>query len=264
MGHESLAVRLCFNAYTFRMTAWTAFYERIVDYVQQQDTHTLYYRGHAAGTWELLPGIGRVNPSALLKFKNPHTASLELALYYDFIAHAGDLLPRSNTSWDHLFLMQHHGVPTRLLDWSESFAVALFFALAHEPDKPEIWVLNPYALNRITLGRDEVLDAADFDAGYDEYFITRTEQFPGNVVACRPIRDVRRVAQQFSAFTLHREITSPLDKLHPKVVRRFRIPAKAIDGALQFLDLAGVSDFALFPDLDGLARDLKRRYLWVD
>jgi len=57
--------------------------------------------------------------------------------------------------WDWIFLMQHYRAPTRLLDWSESPLVALYFALVdklQEDSDGALWCMDPIALNRIANG----------------------------------------------------------------------------------------------------------------
>src|SRR5262249_25033565 len=137
-------------------------------------------------------------------------------------------------------LLQHHGLPTRLLVWSESFGIALYFALAEQPQRPAIWVLNPYTLNRATTGRHGVYEIDDLQSGYDSYFLQKTTNFPADILAIRPRRYVTRVATQLAGFTLHRDLAKPLEQLHPVAVRKFSIPQSAVDGARQFLTLAGI------------------------
>ena len=56
--------------------------------------------------------------------------------------------------WDSFFLMQHHGVPTRLLDWSDGALIALHFAVRDKPIPPKtgsiIYVLDPYLVDCVT------------------------------------------------------------------------------------------------------------------
>jgi hypothetical protein len=242
------------------MTAWDKFYGRIREATADEGATSYWFRGHTRGKWKLLPGLARVSPGIFQGFANPTLTQLEQNLYSDFVQAGGDLIPRTNDAWDDLFLMQHHGLPTRLLDWTESFAIALFFALAGEGEKPCIWILNPYALNEKSLKLLEILDVPDLEFTYVDYFLKQSRPFPAPGLAVRPRRHVRRIGQQLSAFTLHGDLHRPLDKVYPDVVRRFTIPTSAILGAWEFLELTGLSEYTLFPDLDGLSRHLKRQY----
>ena len=96
------------------------------------------FRGHSVPRYALVPSL----------LRKMHSFDTEHTLYHECYARAQRLLPTSTNSWEVLSVLQHHGVPTRLLDWSESFSVALFFALVDEPRDPHVWVVNPFLLNK--------------------------------------------------------------------------------------------------------------------
>jgi len=96
-----------------------------------------FFRGHGETEFTLAPGLLRSCGM------NWYTDFDEQNLYYEFKSRAASLLPHPVDSWDVLFRMQHHGVPTRLLDWSESFAAALFFALEGGSGAFDVWFLDP-------------------------------------------------------------------------------------------------------------------------
>ena len=214
-----------------------------------------FFRGHASTSYKLAPGLFRpVNGL----YYSPYD---EANLYYEFRSRAGNLLGSELKSWEVLFYMQHHGVPTRLLDWSESFAAALFFALKEAEQDIDIWFLDPYTYNKASCGTDEILDMDDdFEGDYKDYFVDQS-LIPKwkHAVAVYPCRRIPRLSSQGGLFTIHAD-PEPLESTAADELRRFRLKASALQDARQYLKVCGVNDFSLFPDLDGLSRLLRSRF----
>jgi len=191
-----------------------------------------------------------------------------------------------------LFLMQHHGLPTRLLDWTESPLVACFFAVEAALDRPKpkycdaanmaLWVIHPIELNRIT---DSRLD--DFPNTWvagrwaleniKKAFGTALElkhkghryvpsEYP---LAIQPSTVASRVAVQRSCFTVHGENNADFEALlrnTPLVkkgfFRKYVIPRSRARAIMSELEQLGVSYSNVYPDFDGLGKELKRRF-WL-
>jgi len=101
----------------------------------------VWFRGQADKDWKLESSLSR----------SAKTLEAELALIKRFKQNALTFLTRRpETDWDWLFLMQHYGVQTRLLDWTESPLVALYFVVNETPHHNQdgaLWCLLPNALN---------------------------------------------------------------------------------------------------------------------
>ena len=218
---------------------------------------TQLFRGHGNPDWLLLPGMARP------RWINDDDQRLEEGnAYFGFVTSAGPLLPVDADSWTVAFAMQHHGLPTRLLDWSHNFAVAVHFALRDSsPDLDSvIWVLDPYELNLQSMGTDSLLHPNQLSSDYKKLFIDRTAKPDGDVVAIVPIRHHPRVFSQQSGFTLHADLKTPLNVLHPECVTKIHLPKAAKPDAEAFLRLAGITEFTLFPDLDALGRLMRPKF----
>ena len=161
--------------------------------------------------------------------------------------------------------MQHHGMPTRLLDWTTNFAVALYFALNTATESCAIWLLDPHALSRVMVKLHSIFEPEVIVEGrYEDLFIgdhgvTTGHKFPAPVVALNTPRYASRMAAQRGTFTLHKDLETPLEELCPSVLEKLVLSADGFDEARRFLSLAGVNEYSIFPDLDGLARFLVTR-----
>jgi hypothetical protein len=102
-----------------------------------------WFRGQSSIDYELVPSYFRHKPA-----KDDET---EDDLRLDFQQKATPLLTEAAPldDWEWYFLMQHYGLPTRLLDWSESALVGVFFAVAESASGSDaaVWMLDPWRLN---------------------------------------------------------------------------------------------------------------------
>jgi hypothetical protein len=203
---------------------------------------------------------------------------LEYDLYFEFSCRAPGMQDAAFSAWDKLGHMRNHGLPTRLLDWTERLGVALFFALSgwkdssHEP--AAIWILSPCRLNELVLNDRDLYSPEylgyDWDADeswdYQDYLIFAAGKFDWEgPVAIYPSQKNVRMRSQLGWFTIFGENTAPLEiqyppEKHPELLRKIQIPVDAMPAAVEFLMDAGIDEATVFPDIDGFCRYLKAHY----
>jgi len=245
------------------MTDWDSFLENIEKELSKTKCDLYFFRGHNDTSWKLTPSIYR---EVFKKFQNPR--QFELSLHIDFSSNCGPIYNRKLNDWDILLEMRHAGLPTRLLDWTENFGSALFFSLrdVNWDDKenlkkyqPCIWILNPYKLNKEFFNEKNISVLSHLDVEYDEATSNSKaeikKRFPGPIPLIVARR--QRIFAQKSVFTFHPLDYGPIEKICQSCVKKFEIPLDCIPNAKNFLKLAGINEYSMYPDLDGLGRYLK-------
>jgi hypothetical protein len=246
----------------------------------KEDGTLIWYRGHQSNEFDLMPGLFRGVPTEGYRDRQ-RLWRWEQDLYWDFSARARQLHGGGMKDWDILFSMQHFGTPTRLLDWTEVLAVAVYFAILNwwngKPGDPSlaeqtpcVWLLEPYNLNMSFLKVDDPNEsdiiyppnlAARIDREDWDYGDLLTQKGIGwdDPVAIFPRQQNDRVHAQRGWFTMHGDDLTPINKhmRHQEFLRKVDLPIPAIPAARRFLELAGYNHYTLFPDLTNLSKYLK-------
>lgn len=227
------------------------------------------FRGHSRASANLNTNLMRLGATP------EHLARLEGHLLRNFRKYAHKQAAAGDSIWNWMALAQHHGLQTRLLDWTYSPFVAMHFATenpATYDDDSLIWCVNhcgvlalvPEPLRRVAEEEGsnvftvEMLGQAA--ASVEEFDRLASEEF---AVFLEPPSLDDRIVNQFALFSLMSSPSARLDDWlarHPELCRKVIIPAAMKWEVRDKLDQANITERMLYPGLDGLTRWLSRYY----
>jgi hypothetical protein len=236
------------------------------------------YRGAADASRPLLTSLDRLGG-----IRPPHTKSgLEEHILRNFIRYSRPYLPGGPANeWELLVAAQHHGLPTRLLDWTYSPLVAAHFATREAVQEAAekggncdraIWRLDWQKVHRAFCFPELALLIQDLDDlfGKDGHFspwrlFNRKEGERDFACMIEPPSLDARIVAQSAAFTLCSDKTRAFDAFLEEhglgdTLTRFILPAAEVTRFRDQLDLVGFDERRLFPDLDGVAEQMRRYY----
>ena len=215
----------------------------------------LWFRGHASIEYKLAPSI----------FRDTYSAKEEAEFMNLFKAKGVKFFPDKKDYFEWLFLMQHYGTPTRLLDWSENAMVAIAFATQyrqehHKGKDAVVWCLNPFILNEqagITSANEKIINicsnsivAKFYESGGGSYPIAILGSYASE-----------RIIAQKGVFTLfpmtnsfYMEDLSNAEGFLTKII----IPEVHVNEIAEELYFIGVNELSLFPEPESVSKEIKR------
>lgn len=220
-------------------------WSRLAGLIEEYSTGEWFFRGVRDHTYSLIPKIGRKRARRDPKTGDPHPYNVdeERKMVEEFKRAARPYFVHApKHDLELLAIAQHHGLPTRLLDWTESPLVAAYFAAeaaGTRQNPPAIYVVKDlFVLN----GDEDLFDVKE-------------------VAIYRPPHISPRIPAQRAVFTVHpKPDRSPFepDRVEKWVLQKGR----QTFWLKQILDACAVNRASLFPDLDGLAQYTGWRYKW--
>lgn len=216
-------------------------------------------RGHADASCKLQPHYDRLKtPLKETELLNRFRQNANLLL-----AHA----PGTPFDFGWMFLMQHYGVPTRLLDWTESPLVALYFIV--EDSNPKnlkkdgaLWILYPLELNRHSTKAQVYIPSFE-DEWLQNYSVDQYSKEKDNgilPIAAIATRNNPRIQAQLGVFTISHLKKTPIEEVEGgKHCVKFIIPAAAKQSLRQELRILGLTRFSVFPELTSIGDNLREQ-----
>jgi hypothetical protein len=226
-------------------------------------TDNLWFRGVSSNTHTLAPSI----------YRDSFKPDLEESFQTKFKSRALPYLKNRPVEnyWEWLFIMQHHGMPTRLLDWSSSALVALGFAIIFrqkgKAGDAAVWCLNPIKLNEVTrvvlTPNDKIPDISTNKNAQASYQFDAASRAEYPLAITGPLNN-ERIAAQKGTFTLFPNSAkfNMEDKADAnKFLIQLVIKEGAIDTLKEQLYYLGMTESTIYPDLNNLALEIRREFI---
>ncbi|MEO6528052.1 MAG: FRG domain-containing protein [Gemmatimonadaceae bacterium] len=242
--------------------------EKPDDVTGRRRDHSVYH-GSADTARSLLTSLDRLGGVA-----PPHTkTSLEEHVLRNFARYSRPHLAHATNEWELLVSAQHHGVPTRLLDWSYSPLIAAHFAtLGDAKADRAIWRLDwkmvhrRFGFSELAFLIEDLHRLLGRDGAYTPWKLIDegTQAKPFACMIEPPTLDAR-ISAQAATFTLCSDTRRSFDVFLSdhgldEALSKFVIPSSATARVRDQLDIVGVDERRLFPDLDGVAAQMRRYY----
>jgi hypothetical protein len=248
----------------YRLASWDAFLKIITDSLYSNWA----FRGQRKELWPLNSALSRYFRSFHIDTRAWPDQERRILRVFKRKAHqflGQPPAPDDDFQW--LALMQHHGAPTRLLDFTWSPYVAAFFALERATGDAAVWALNPADISagdmrRPSKSSKRAAPTVDprLKGNFARYFLKGDREF---IWLGEPDVMNRRLIAQSGTFVLPGVLDRPMEEIarqyrDPKnMLAKFILPAgKLRETGLRELYRMNITYATLFPDLDGLARSL--------
>ena len=232
-----------------------------VSELSQKHGLRLWYRGEDDPTQILIPSIQR----------SEKRLAVERYITNDFYAKATQIMdnpPAKHNYAGWVSLMQHYGLPTRLLDWTRSPLIASFFATETYKQKPDddacVWVLVPDLLNEME-GFDHCIYPMDADTTQEMLLPAfkhnhHNHELDDRILACTATDSNIRMYAQQANFTVHNSLKRLEDICSEDMLYKIIIPKDRKRYFIKSLRAFGISESSIYPDLDHISGDIRHTY----
>jgi hypothetical protein len=237
----------------YRLSSWDEFLKLII----KPPYSNWAFRGERDETWPLYSGLSRYFQN--FRVHQDAWAEQEARVLRIFKRKAHQFLERP-PDWDDDFqwlaLMQHHGAPTRLIDFTWSPYVAAFFALERTVADGVVWAMNPARIDSSRAARPRMDPRVP--GNFSKYFVKGDRRL---IWMGEPHTMNQRLIAQSGTFAVPGVLDVPLEEIlsdrdQENILAKFVLTNPVREVGMRELYRMNITFATLFPDLDGLARSM--------